>query len=102
MRPPRQVFPRLRPRVQPLPVANDLRHDLRGCDVGATFVVSVHPPQQAPQLPRQVQVAAPAQAPVSPGGAIRQLELSPERRAGRPAHYRRTSAAKAQARWSLL
>src|SRR6266481_2744806 len=73
---PQKFLRRLRARVQPIPAESDLRHDLRGCDVGATFVVSVHPSQQAPQLPRRVQVRAPAQAPVSTGGATRLLRLS--------------------------
>src|SRR5882762_4345455 len=68
--PPLKVRPRLRVRVQPFPAANDLRHDLRGCDDGAPFVVSVHPP---PLLPKRVQARTPVPAPLSTGGATRQL-----------------------------
>ena len=93
---------RLRVLAQPLPAANGLRHDLRGCDDGATFVVSVRLPQLLGMTPRlllrRVQVRVPAQAPLSPGGATQPPEPLLEPPAARPAHYRRTSAATALVR----
>jgi len=53
----RTLLRRLRVLLPPLPAANDLRHDLRDCDDGALFVVSVHLPRMPRLLPRQVREA---------------------------------------------
>jgi hypothetical protein len=92
---PLRTFPRrLRVGPQPLPAANDLRLDLRDCDDAVAFAVSLHLPQMPwmalPQLPRRVQVCAPARAPVSTVGATQPPEPPLELRAVRPAHYHRT------------
>jgi len=96
---PQKFLRRPRVRLQQLPAANDLRHDLRGCDGGAPFVVSVHLPpipwMTLRLLPRRVR--APAQVPVSAGGAPQPPEPPLEQRAALSAHYRRTSAATARA-----
>jgi len=82
---PQKFLRRPRVRLQQVPAANDLRHDLRGCDGGAPFVASVRLPQMpwmTPQLlPRQVQVRAPARVPLSTGGAIQPPEPLLEPRA---------------------
>ena len=48
----RRVPLRLRVRAQPLPALDEIRHDLRGCDDGGVFVVSVH-------LPRMLRLLVP-------------------------------------------
>jgi hypothetical protein len=99
---PQKFLRRLPARVQPIPAESDRHRDLRGCDDGATFVVSVHLPPMPwmmPRLlPRRVQLRAPALAPVSTADATRPPEPPLELSAARPAHYRRTSAATARAR----
>jgi hypothetical protein len=103
---PGKVLRRLRPRLSQLRAASDLHHDLRGCDDDATFVVSVRLPQMLGMmprpLPRQLQVRAPAQAPLLTGGATQSPEPPLKLRTARPAHYRKTSAVTARARWLLL
>ena len=75
----RQV--QLQLRVQPLPAADEIRHDLRGLDGGGTFVVSVQLPRTSRLVPRR------AQAPVSTGGATRRPEPRQELRPALPAHF---------------
>ena len=86
---------------QPLPAADEIRHDLRGRDGGGTFVVSV----QLPRMPRLVPRRAPAQARLRlrsrRAAATRRPEPRRELRPARPAHYHRTSAARARVRLAV-
>jgi hypothetical protein len=53
----------LRPlRAQRLPAVDEIRHDLRGCDDGETFVVAAHLPPMLRLAPKRAPVRAPAPA----------------------------------------
>lgn len=86
---------RLRGRAWPLPAAIEIRHDLRGPDDGARFVVSVQLQRMPRMVPRQAQPRA--RAPVPTGGATRLRQL----RARRRAHCHSISAARARGRCLL-
>jgi hypothetical protein len=52
----------LPPRAQQLPGVDEIRHDLRGCDDGETFVVAAHLPPMLRLAPKRAPVRAPAPA----------------------------------------
>ncbi|MGA7647650.1 MAG: hypothetical protein WBW01_14145, partial [Terriglobales bacterium] len=80
--------------------ADEIHHDLRGCDDGATVVASVQRPRQMRSKTQRAQMQR-VPAAVSMHDATRLLELPRRRcpvlrlvrRLARPAHRRRTSAA---------
>ncbi len=87
--------------AQRLPVVDEIRHDLRGCDDGETFVFSVQLLQMPGLAPIRAPARAPAPARVSTGDGTRLLEPRRELREARRARYRRTWAARARVLWLL-
>jgi len=92
-----------RPRAH-LSAADETGRDLRGCGDDARRVVSVHLLRTLHPRPWRARVQVRASAPVSMDDVTRLLELPPERyqarrlvrRLARPAHHRRTLAARAR------
>ncbi|MGD0509598.1 MAG: hypothetical protein ABSA27_17515 [Terriglobales bacterium] len=98
----RKPLPRPRVRAQQPLAPDEICHGLRDCDGGGMSVVSVQLLRTLRLVPTPAQ--APALAPVSTGGATRplaRLGLGLELRSPRPAHYHRTSAARARVPWLL-